>query len=111
METSTNKVSESLKCNHCDKSYKSKQTLNNHMKMHVEIPQVDGACETSDTECSDDQLTMVTYILFTPDCQADWNDKTVKEIIQKRIDAVNLQSEGIEIFRSRNGAFTACKVK
>ena len=81
------------------------------MKRHSTVPKVDGVYEEMDEDTYQSEETTITTIVFTPDCQADWTDKTVPEIILKRINAVNLKMEGLEIYRNNRNAFTSCKVR
>ena len=101
----------SNKCDVCGKVLKTKQSFENHMKIHERIPQIDGENDDMEKEMVAAEEVTVSEVTFTPDCQADWSDKVVHDLILKKVNEVGLKPLSMTIVRARSGAFTACETK
>ena len=97
-----------LVCDICQKICKREQGLKIHKKTHDVIPQCDGMDDTSEVDMQENSDAVITSIEFTPDCQADWSDKVVFDIIAKRVKAAGLHLTDLKIIRNDRKAFTSC---
>ena len=95
----------------CEKNFKTEKGFINHMRNHEVITQLDGEGETLEEDTKAAKDSVITTVTFTPDCQADWNDKVVTDIVVKRIKAVGLEIVDLTIFRNKTKAFTSCAAK
>ena len=107
-EYTKDSAEKNLECDICEKICKSKQGLKIHKKTHNVIPQCDGLDDTNDVVCEENSEAVVTTVEFTPDCQADWSDSVVFDIVAKRVKAAGLNLTDLKIFRNKRKAFTSC---
>ena len=64
--------------------------------------------DTSGVDIQENKEAVITSIEFTPDCQADWSDKVVFDIIAKRVKVAGLHLTDLKIIRNDRKAFTSC---
>ena len=129
---------ESKKCNICGKLFRTKPGFEKHMSSHDLIPQLDGETAEKDeeTEISDDVSIshndipefdgevkepeddsniavkdMINKVTLIPDCQADWSDQVVHDLIVKKVFDAGLKPLSLVVVRSeKSRAFTSCEV-
>ena len=99
------------KCDMCEKTFKTKQSFQNHMKSHQTIPQLDGDNDEMESESENCEEKILNEVIFTPDCQADWSDKVVHDLIIKKVNEAGLKPLSMTIVRNKKGNFTSCESK
>ena len=78
---------------------------------HDTIPQHEGDLKEVEEESEKGDEDLIRQVTFIPDCQADWSDKAVHDLIVKKVYDAGLKPLSLMVERSQETkAFTSCEV-